>query len=198
MDDPDDKKAVILPPAAEDALVPLRYRFDGWTAGKQRAFLAGLGDTGCVRDACRMVGMSKTSAYRLRGRSADFTAAWDRALEMAGTVLEHVAFERAVIGIDEPVYRYGKFIGMRRKYSDSLLRLLIQRGDLRGGMGRSRKQLERAAEEAAALAGGYFAARVTREETNRALMKQLRGYRRRAAIDEAAAADRLRAAGKAP
>ncbi|MBN8806943.1 MAG: hypothetical protein J0I47_01700 [Sphingomonas sp.] len=127
-----DATARILYPAADDvALVPLRFRHDGFTPLKQRQFLTVLGDTGCIRDACRAVGVSSTTAYRLRLRSPEFAEDWDCALAMAATVLELAAFRRAVIGVEEPIYQAGKLVGTRRRYSDSLLRVLILRGDLR-------------------------------------------------------------------
>jgi hypothetical protein len=168
------KAAVVLPPEDEAALVPLRYRHDGWTAGAQRRFLQALGDTGCVRDACRAVGRSNTSAYRLRARSPEFAAAWDRALNMAATVLEQTAFARAVTGVEEPVWHCGKQVGTRRRYSDSLLKLLIQRGDLRDGHTMSPEEKLAAAKDMARAAGGYFITRGKAEETDAALREKLR------------------------
>lgn len=126
-------------------------------------------------------------------------------LQMAATVLEQVAYQRAVIGIEEPVWHYGKFMGMRRRYSDRILHLLVQRGDLRAGIGRSQQELIRAAEDAAKRAGGAFAqevVRASREETDNALREKLDGLARRLERQRRAAAvvlaDRLRLEGKAP
>lgn len=196
----------VLPPedAGEEqaALVPLRYRHDGWTAGAQRGFLKALGETGCVRDACRMVKRSSTSLYKLRARSAEFAAECDRALKMAGTVLDHTAFERAVIGIEEPVWHHGKVKGMRRRYSDSLLRLLILRGDMRAGAGKRPEELELAAREAAKAAGGYFERRSSEAETDAAIMKQLaaldKRYKANPEREAQVYAERRRQLGKAP
>src|SRR5689334_9510934 len=47
---------------------PVKPRHDGWTAERQRAFIAALAEQGCVSDACRAVGVSPRSAYRLRRR----------------------------------------------------------------------------------------------------------------------------------
>jgi hypothetical protein len=60
------------------AIVPLRYRRDGWTPARQLAFLGALAECGCVLEACRRVGMSAESAYRLyRHRDgAGFRRAW--------------------------------------------------------------------------------------------------------------------------
>src|SRR5260221_146924 len=61
---------------------PRNFRRDGWTAERQLRFLAALSKTRSVTWAARAVGMSRESAYRLRGRpNAElFAALWDRAL----------------------------------------------------------------------------------------------------------------------
>lgn len=46
--------------------VPRRPRADGWTPDVQRRFIQALAETGVVEQACRIVGMSVGSAYRLR------------------------------------------------------------------------------------------------------------------------------------
>jgi len=62
--------------------VPLRHRTDGWTPSRQRAFLIVLAQTRSITRAARVVGLSRTAAYRLRGHPAarDFAVAWDDAL----------------------------------------------------------------------------------------------------------------------
>jgi hypothetical protein len=101
-------------------------RHDGWTGEKQRGFVEALAKAGNVRDACRVVGMSKTSAYRLRRIDPAFGEKWDAAQKQAGTSLDAVAFARAVEGVEEVVFRDGKEHTRRRRYSDSILRLLLQ------------------------------------------------------------------------
>jgi len=61
------------PPAADRA---------HWTPAKQRLFLIALLDTGTVAVAARSVGMSPTSAHRLRRRLVGtmFDRSWDWAL----------------------------------------------------------------------------------------------------------------------
>lgn len=105
-----------------------RTRHDGWTPVRQRTFLRALSETGCVRDACARAGISNTSAYRMKKRAAAFSRAWDRALAKAMPTIEQAAYQRAVIGWDEPIVQGGKLVGHKRRYSDSLLRLLLQRG----------------------------------------------------------------------
>src|SRR5436190_19917640 len=46
--------------------VQRKPRHDGWTAERQRAFIAVLAETGCVSEACAEIGITPRSAYRLR------------------------------------------------------------------------------------------------------------------------------------
>lgn len=112
------------------AQTPFRYRHDGWTPDRQALFLSVLGETGCVADACRAIGLTTTSAYRVRRRIPEFAEQWALALRRAMVSLEAVAWQRAVDGVRETVFHNGKEVGHRIRYSDSLLRLLIQRGDM--------------------------------------------------------------------
>jgi hypothetical protein len=59
-----------------------KIRADGWTAGRQLRFLGALADTRSVSKAADAAGMSRESAYRLRGRREGvlFAALWDEAL----------------------------------------------------------------------------------------------------------------------
>lgn len=103
----------------------LRLRHDGFTPPKQKIFLKTLGTTGCVRDACRTVGISDTTAYRTKKRLPHFSAQWDSALAMAGSEIETLAWQRGVEGIEEDVYHYGKFVCTRRKRSDGIFRMIL-------------------------------------------------------------------------
>ena len=61
---------------------PEPCRRDGWTAARQLAFLDTLVRTRSASEAARAAGMSRESAYRLRGRrdGALFAAIWDMAI----------------------------------------------------------------------------------------------------------------------
>lgn len=63
--------------------VELKARHDGWTAARQFRFIEELAATRSVSKACRAVGMSRDSAYKLRGRpeAAQFRLAWANALQ---------------------------------------------------------------------------------------------------------------------
>lgn len=103
---------------------------------------------------------------------------------MAATVLEQVAFKRAVIGVQEPVWYYGKQVGTKTRYSDSMLKLLIQRGDLRSGHTMSPEEKLAAAREMARAAGGFFMTTATSEQTDIELLKRLSIAERRLGIAE--------------
>jgi hypothetical protein len=109
----------------------MRARHDGWTASRQRAFIAALAETGCVSEACAEVGITPRSAYRLREHSAaaSFRSAWGHAESMATARLTALAFERAVHGSVESIYRDGVLVEERRKPSDKLLMWLLSHHD---------------------------------------------------------------------
>jgi hypothetical protein len=70
------------PLALDFTPVSVRARRDGWTAERQAAFIAVLREGRCVLAACRRVGKSSESAYKLyrRPSAASFRRAWDAAL----------------------------------------------------------------------------------------------------------------------
>lgn len=73
---------------------PPRTRHDGWTAERQALFVAALRIGGSITRAAAAVGMSRKSAYALRGRpsGARFAAAWDRALRQGDEGYTALAF----------------------------------------------------------------------------------------------------------
>jgi hypothetical protein len=121
--------APALPAAFEP--VPVRRRHDGWTADKQRDFIAALAETGCVSEACAEVGITPRSAYRLREhpKGAAFRAAWDHAQSLACVRLTALAWERAVHGSTERLYKDGELVAERRRPSDRLLMWLLAHYD---------------------------------------------------------------------
>ncbi|WP_173203764.1 hypothetical protein [Sphingopyxis sp. BSNA05] len=114
---------------------PRKPRHDGWTEARKKTFLTVLRESGCVIDACRVAGMSDTSAYRLRERDPEIAAQWQDALENGQRGLVAVAHQHAVVGKETIIYRDGEEIERRVAPSDSLMALLIKRGDLGGRIG---------------------------------------------------------------
>lgn len=93
-----------------------------WT----EAFLAALAECGILTQAAELAGIDRVTVWRRRQDDADFSAACDRAIDMAADKLEAEARRRAVDGVEEPVYQGGQLIGTRTVYSDSLLALLLK------------------------------------------------------------------------
>jgi len=103
-------------------------RHDGWTDDRQRRFIEALADTGSVEAACRAVNMSTVGAYHLRRQKGaeSFRKAWAAALELGVQRIEDVAMDRALNGVEVPVYSYGKLVGSRTAYNDRLLMFMLR------------------------------------------------------------------------
>ncbi|MEP9361298.1 hypothetical protein [Sphingomonas sp. KR3-1] len=84
-------------------------RSDGWTERRTRIFLRAR--------------ISDNSAYNMRSRDPKFAAAWEKALDATIPTLEQAAWERAVEGWDEIVWKDGVEVSRRR-------RLLLHGGEL--------------------------------------------------------------------
>jgi hypothetical protein len=114
----------------------LRVRHDGWTEARTGRFLDTLAVTGCVRDAARVAGLSSHSGYRQYKRFPAFAAAWDDALARAQVGLVAIAYKRAVEGKETVIIRKGEEVERRISPSDSILAMLVKRGDLTGEAGK--------------------------------------------------------------
>lgn len=136
-----DDPSTFQPPEFEPAHP--RPRFDGWTAERQAQFIQALGESACVAEACRAVGMSERSAYALRARAdaVSFRNAWDAALDYAIRRLSDAALSRALNGVAMPVFFQGEQIGERRYYDERLTMFLLRyRDPLRYGKWLDRQQ----------------------------------------------------------
>ena len=111
------------------ALTDSRNRLAGWSAERQRLFLATLAETGSVHLAAEGARLSARSAYKLRTRSPAFAAAWDTALQLAVGRLSAIVFDRAINGRIEQVYAGADLVAERRVPSDKLLTWLLARLD---------------------------------------------------------------------
>lgn len=102
--------------------VPVKARHDGWTPGRQRAFVDRLCLSGNVALSARAVGKTPQSAYRLRDHkgAASFRRAWDRALVNGQSYQIDVAMERSLLGERIPVVRRGVCVGEVRRYDNRL------------------------------------------------------------------------------
>ncbi|WP_288986726.1 hypothetical protein [uncultured Sphingopyxis sp.] len=117
------------PPLPDFTPVPRKYRHDGWTPERQRAFIAALADTGSVSRAAGQVNMAQANCYTLRRApgAESFRRAWEAALDFGVARLKDIAFERAIDGYLVPVFVGGKLMGFRRKHNDALLMFCLRR-----------------------------------------------------------------------
>ncbi len=101
---------------------------EGWGAACQREFIEALADLGSVRAACRQMGVGEYGIYALRRhpQAASFRAAWEAALDIGIRRIEDVAMDRALHGVEEPVYHAGAIVGTRRVYNDRLLMFMLR------------------------------------------------------------------------
>ena len=108
--------------------VPVRHRSDGWTVEKQYLFIQALAETGVVEDACRRVGMSRTSADKLRHRpeGAPFRRAWEAAIDYSLHLIEEDAFTRSRRGVARPIFYKGEQVGEWRHYDERLTMFLLR------------------------------------------------------------------------
>lgn len=120
-----------IPKSTLPAFTPvprLKHRSNGWSPEVQRAFIEALADTGSVAAACRRVHRSEVGAYLLRRHpeARQFRKAWQAALDLGVQKIEDVAMDRALNGVEVPVYAFGRIIGTRRVYNDRLLMFMLR------------------------------------------------------------------------
>lgn len=96
------------------------------TREEREEFLSALARTGLPGLAAESAGVALARARQERGRNRDFAGKWDEIEETAADRLEAEARRRALEGVSESHYYGGKPIGEIRKYSDSLLALLLK------------------------------------------------------------------------
>jgi hypothetical protein len=112
-------------------IAPTRKRHAGWTAEKQRRFIEHLSLTGHVGEACALVGIASSSAYRLKHKvgAESFSRAWDHALRLCPTRLVAIGLDWAVNGRVERHYKDGELVMERRIPCTRLLTWFISRLD---------------------------------------------------------------------
>jgi hypothetical protein len=102
-----------------------RQRHDAFTEARKCALLEALMKTGCLLDACRLVGVSARTVYRHQESDPRFAEHCAVALKMRAAPVELTAWQRAVEGVEQE-FACGGQVHVRRRYSDGLLRLLLQ------------------------------------------------------------------------
>ena len=118
-------------PIAFDPVPRRRRRKDGWTEELQREFIACLQRSGSVTLACRAVGKSARTAYKLlEVDGADsFAIAWDKAVTEGLASLRQDSIGRALSGSLVPVYRRGRLVRVEHRRNDRLAIALLGNRD---------------------------------------------------------------------
>ena len=104
--------------------VPRRgNRRDGWTSDRQHAFVWALARIPSITAAARGVGMTPSSAHRLRNSpgAEDFARAWDTAWQMGMDTLVETAIDRGMNGQERPIVYRGQVVGKVHSYDNRML-----------------------------------------------------------------------------
>ncbi len=92
---------------------------------RRKAFLRALSSGLPVGKAAAEARIAWSTLYAWRRDEPKFRAAWDRAAgfgqDALGERFQSALYERAVKGVDDPVYHAGEVVGQRKRYSDRLL-----------------------------------------------------------------------------
>lgn len=109
-----------------------------WSARREQAFLTALADTANIAASVRAAGLSDTTVYRRRRDNEDFRSLWAAALREGVAKLEMMLLDRAMNGVEKPVWYGGKQVGTMTDYSDRLALALLafHRGGGGNGFGR--------------------------------------------------------------
>ena len=100
-----------------------------FTPALKLRFLDALAQHGNVRVAAARVGVSRSGVYLVRRRDGAFAAGWIAALGQARFHAEAVLAERALDGVEEPVFYHGEVIAVRRRFDTRLLLAHLARLD---------------------------------------------------------------------
>ena len=104
-----------------------RDHSERWSKPKMAQFLRDLAASHSVSSAAKAVSMSRQSAYRLRARlkGQPFDIAWEAAFQHGYDALHQAALERALHGVEVPVYHKGELVGTRQHFDERLTCFLL-------------------------------------------------------------------------
>lgn len=93
---------------------------------KKEPFLEQFKKYGTIVSAAKAVGISREVVYLWRREDHEFARSLDEINEEVTEKLEISAFQRAVEGIEKPIYYRGQRVGATREYSDALTMFLLK------------------------------------------------------------------------
>lgn len=91
-------------------------------------FLEKLREVGSVYHASLHADVGRATVYQWRDADPEFAKAWDIAISDNLDTLEKSLFQRAVEGVEEPVFYKGDECGRIRRYSDTAAIFLLKGG----------------------------------------------------------------------
>jgi hypothetical protein len=89
-------------------------------------FLDGFEQSGRVDKACKLAGISRTTAYRHRQSDEDFALAWHDIEEAVTDAMEREAWRRSTEGVDKPIFYRGEQIATVKEFSDPLMMFMLR------------------------------------------------------------------------
>lgn len=96
------------------------YKKKNITKKRREIFLDVLRTTGNVSASARAANISSRAFHTLKANDAEFEEEWVLAKEESLDELEAALRQRAIDGVEKPVYYGGKECGTQRSYSDSV------------------------------------------------------------------------------
>ncbi len=96
------------------------------TPENRAAFLESLGETANVTASAKLTELSRVALYAWKAEDAEFSAAWEAALDLGSDALEDEAIRRAREGTLKPVFYKGEECGLVREFSDTLLIFMLK------------------------------------------------------------------------
>lgn len=101
----------------------------------EELFLGWLAKGYTPKTAAAKIGVSRTTVFNWKADprpewrpegTPSFTELWVSAVDEGTDVFEEEARRRAIDGVDEPVFQQGECVGFMRKYSDTLLVMMLK------------------------------------------------------------------------
>lgn len=92
---------------------------------KKAAFLAAYAECASITEAAKIAGISRDAHYKWMKSDSDYPNAFAVAHEQSIESLERAARRRAIKGWREPVFYEGVICGYKRRYSDTMLAMLL-------------------------------------------------------------------------
>lgn len=106
---------------------PRKAKRARWSVRREANFFEALALTANVARSARIAGLADSTIYRRRRTHADFRDRWAEAVREGAARLETAMLDRALNGVEKPVWFGGKQVGTVTEYNDRLAMALLAR-----------------------------------------------------------------------